>query len=93
MPEPSITTARELWPALIERAGLTGKLDTRQSSYDANLIAKLRCKPLPASSAPLERLIASQDVPVSAVARRIGFPIRWDRRRRHDNPARHEEVA
>lgn len=92
MPEPSITTAQGLRSTLIERAGFTGKRYKRQVAYDTNLIARLGCKIVPALSEPVERLIASQDVPVGAEACRIGFASGsvW---RRHGNSARHEGGA
>lgn len=69
MPEPIMATARELWPTLIEQAGLTGKRNTRKGAYDADLIADVRCQLFPGSSEPLDRLINQSDLSAEQLLR------------------------
>lgn len=64
-------TAAELWPALVEKAGLTGRHGRATGRYDQELIYELRRRlfPLEPESATLGPLLARSDLSAEALLR------------------------
>jgi hypothetical protein len=52
------TSAEKLWPALIQRAGLSGGRSSRNGRYDKELIDDLKERLFPGSAQPFETLLA-----------------------------------
>lgn len=69
LPLPRIQTARELWPRLAERAGLTGPRGRSIGPYDAGLIASLRDRLFPGQESDFAELLSEADLTAEALLR------------------------